>query len=59
MGTHAIGLPIYELTAIVHRYGKENYHQPVKEKIDYYFQRLLYWQDKTDKRKLEWAGFLT
>ncbi|TAH62992.1 MAG: hypothetical protein EWM47_13865, partial [Anaerolineaceae bacterium] len=25
VGTHAIGLPIYELTAMVYKYDKENY----------------------------------
>jgi hypothetical protein len=58
VGTHAIGLSIYELTAIVYKYGKENYQGPVEEKINYYYKRLLYWQDNTDKFGLEWAGFL-
>lgn len=42
--THALGLPIYELTAIVLKYGKDNFAGPVSEKIDYYYNRLLYWQ---------------
>lgn len=58
VGTHAIGLPIYELTAIVYKCDKENYQKPVMEKINYYYQHLLYWQDNTDKLGLEWAGFL-
>ncbi len=28
------------------------------EKINYYYDRLLYWQDNTDKLKLDWADFL-
>lgn len=55
--THAMGLVIYELTAIVHRYG-QGYQKPVCEKIDYYKRRLLYWQEHTDKLSSEWAGFL-
>ena len=58
VGTHAIGLPMYELTAIVLKYGKENYQNPVSEKISYYNDRLLYWQETTDKLKLDWAKFL-
>jgi hypothetical protein len=56
--THALGLPFYELTAIVLRYGKDNFPKPVSEKIDYYYNRLLYWQENTDKLGLDWADFL-
>jgi len=56
--THAMGLPFYELTAIVLNYGKDNYARPVSEKIEYYYKRLLYWQENTDKLELEWAYFL-
>lgn len=56
--THALGLPIYELTAIVLKYGKDNFQKPVSEKINYYYSRLLYWQDNTDKFALNWASFL-
>jgi len=58
VGTHALGLPMYELTSIVLRYGKDNFSIPVSEKIDYYYNRLLYWQENTDKLKLDWADFL-
>ncbi len=58
VSTHAIGLPIYELTAIVLKYGGKNFHEPVIRKINFYYQRLLYWQENTDKLKLDWAGFL-
>lgn len=56
--THALGLAIYELTAIVLKYGREEYQKPVNEKIDYYCKRLLYWQNNTDRLGYEWAGFL-
>lgn len=56
--THAIGLPMYELTSIVLKYGKENYSKQVSDKINYYYDRMLYWQEKTDKLELEWADFL-
>ena len=46
--THALGLPIYELTALVLKYGKENFPKPVTEKIKYYYNNLLYWQENTD-----------
>ncbi|WP_347550005.1 putative immunity protein [Pseudalkalibacillus hwajinpoensis] len=56
--THALGLPIYELTAIVNKYGKDDFREPVIEKIYYYYTRLLYWQENTDNLGLNWAGFL-
>jgi hypothetical protein len=56
--THALGLPIYELTAIVLKYGKDNFAKPVSEKIDFYYNRLVYWQENTDKLGLNWADFL-
>jgi hypothetical protein len=57
--THALGLPIYELTALVLKYGKDNFPKPVSEKINYYYGRLLYWQENTDKLGLDWADFLS
>lgn len=56
--THGIGLPIYELTALVLKYGIDHFEQPVREKIDFYQQRLLYWQKNTDRMNVEWADFL-
>jgi hypothetical protein len=56
--THALGLCFYELTAIVLKYGKDNFHKPVTEKIDYYYDRLVYWKENTDKPGLNWADFL-
>lgn len=58
VGTHAMGLPFYELTSIVLRHGKVDYQIPVLEKIQYYYDRLLYWQAHTDEMNLEWAAFL-
>lgn len=56
--THALGLPFYELTAIVFQYREIGYQTKVQEKINYYYQQLLYWQENTDKAHLEWASFL-
>lgn len=56
--THALGLPFYELTAIVLKYGKDDFPKPVSEKITYYYNRLLYWKENTDKLGVTWADFL-
>jgi hypothetical protein len=58
VGTHAIGLPIYELTAIVLKHDKKEYENAVTDKIKFYIERLHYWQENTDKLELEWGGFL-
>lgn len=56
--THALGLVMYELSAIVLQHGKDEYQKSVDEKIDSYYQRLLYWQENSDKQGYEWADFL-
>ncbi|MDF2699545.1 MAG: hypothetical protein K0Q49_1101 [Haloplasmataceae bacterium] len=56
--THALGLPFYELTALVLKYGKDDFSKPISEKINFYYSRLLYWQEHTDNLGLDWADFL-
>lgn len=56
--THALGLPFYELTAVVLRHGKDSYREHVREKIRFYHRRLLYWQEHTDNLEIAWADFL-
>ncbi len=58
VGTHAIGLPMYELTAIVLKYGPDNFREPINKKINYYYEKLIYWQENTEKMNLKWADFL-
>ncbi len=58
VSTHALGLPIYELTAIVLKYGINDFERPVTDKIDYYIERLQFWHENTDKLDLKWGGFL-
>ena len=56
--THALGLPLYELTAMVLALGKGNYHEKVQEKINDYSRQLTYWQEKTPTLDRPWASFL-
>ncbi|MFG6146857.1 putative immunity protein [Halobacillus sp. B23F22_1] len=56
--THAFGLPIYELTGIVHKHGIDDFQDAVIEKIHDYHNRLRYWQEHTDQLERDWAGFL-
>jgi hypothetical protein len=56
--THALGLVFYELTAIVFDVGLEKCDLAVNEKINYYNERLLYWQENIDHLDVKWAKFL-
>lgn len=57
--THALGLPMYELTAIVLKHGRDAFSKPVTEKIEFYYDRLRYWQDTTDRLEHPWAKFIS
>ena len=59
--THALGLVFYELTAVVIRCGYKNYEEPIREKIGFYTQKLLWWQEHTTEyqKNQTWAAFLT
>ena len=56
--THTIGLPIYELTAIVRSLGWENCETAVKGKIAYYMERLQVYEKLVSSVAFEWADFL-
>lgn len=55
---HALGYPIYELTALVHRYGIEHCIQPVEQRCAEYVQRLLFWEQQEPTLQRVWASFL-
>lgn len=55
---HALGYPIYELTAIVRRYGAENCRTHVEARKQEYIDKLLYWGSHYEDYSGEWAGFL-
>lgn len=56
--THAIGLPMYELTAIVRASGTEPFGPAILEKIRWYEARLDHWMTQDVDRIQPWAGFL-
>lgn len=56
--THAIGLPMYELTALVLSQGNTCYEEMVKDKIKYYEQQLAYWAERPEQKNGNWASFL-
>ena len=56
---HAIGFPIYDLTALIRENGLENCDEIIQERINYYVQRLLYWKENYINYSVQWASFLT
>lgn len=55
---HALGYPMYELTAIVLEHGLENCRDAVEQRVMYYEQRLRYWMEYEKTCQQNWAGFL-
>ena len=55
---HAIGFPIYELTAIVRHYGVPECKEAVEERKQQYIEKIYYWRDHYMDYSGEWAGFM-
>ena len=55
---HALGYPMYELTAIVLEHGLDNCRDAVERRVMYYEQRLRYWMEFEKTCQQNWAGFL-
>lgn len=56
--THAIGLAMYELTALVRLYGLDGCAVPLSQKLETYAQRLMHWQTDAERHPGPWAAFL-
>jgi hypothetical protein len=59
VGTHALGLVVYELSALVYKLGIEDCEAAICDKITYYEERLRYWQDHSSRVSITWADFLS
>lgn len=55
---HAMGLPIYELTAIVKKNGIDNCREPVEKRCAQYIDKLIYWRDNLSEYSGTWASFM-
>lgn len=55
---HAMGYPIYDLTAIVYRLGIENCEDQVEQRKKAYIDRLFYWERCWRENSGPWAGFM-
>lgn len=55
---HAMGYPIYELTALVRELGLENCREAVEARVRIYEQRLRLWTEREQTDCRDWADFL-
>ena len=55
---HALGYPMYELTAIILEQGLDDCRGAVEHRVRYYEQRLHYWAEHEKSCSQNWASFL-
>lgn len=55
---HAIGFPIYDLTALIREKGLENCEEVIHERMNDYMRQLFYWKENYKNFTGQWAKFL-
>ena len=55
---HAMGYPMYELSAIIYWLGIENCSKTVELRKREYIDKLFYWNEHVCEYAGEWADFL-
>ena len=55
---HALGYPMYALTAIILEQGLDDCRGAVEHRVRYYEQRLHYWAEHEKSCSQNWASFL-
>lgn len=55
---HALGYPMYELTAIVLEQSPDTCRAAVESRMDAYMEKLLFWMEQEPVYSGEWAEFL-
>ncbi len=55
---HALGYPMYELTAIVLEHGLDNCRDPAEARTLQYMEKLLFHQEQEPNLSANWAAFL-
>ena len=55
---HAIGYPIYDLSAIVYRFGIESCVEAVEQRKQEYIKKIFYWNEHIGDNEGEWAYFM-
>ena len=55
---HAMGYPMYELSAIVYRLGVEDCREVVEQRKQEYIGKLFYWNEHAGDYEGQWADFM-
>ena len=55
---HAMGYPMYELSAIVYQFGVENCADAVERRKREYIEKLFYWNEHVSDYDGGWADFM-
>lgn len=55
---HALGFPIYDLTAIVRSYGIAHCKTPVEIRKQEYIDKIMYWSSHYESYTGNWADFM-
>ena len=55
---HAIGYPLYDLTAIIYRYGIERCKDAVEQRKQEYIEKVTYWNIHLGDYQGTWADFM-
>lgn len=55
---HAMGYPMYDLTAVVYRHGLDGCAEFVEARKQEYITRLFYWMEQEKDEERTWAAFL-
>ena len=55
---HAMGFPVYDLTAMVHQFGLKNCKEPVEARKQAYIGKIFYWKEKYKEHPGPWADFM-
>mgnify|MGYP000018295067 FL=1 len=55
---HAIGYPIYDLSAIIYKLGLNNCKEAVEQRKQEYIDKLFYWNRHLEECGVEWANFM-
>lgn len=55
---HAIGFPIYDLTAVVRSYGIDHCRTPLETRKQEYIEKIMYWGSHYESYSGKWAGFM-
>lgn len=58
VGTHALGVVLYGLTALVYSADPKDADRVTTEGCTWFYDRLMYWEANTDREETTWAPFL-